>query len=166
MQIMSDQPTTACRRPCHDCPFRSDIVAYQSRDDVTRNLEALLRPERVAVCHQTSKALTGREQEKACAGFLLMCQALGLPNRWLESNPDEMPRAGTPTHASLKDFFYNSACADQSAFGRFLAWLLNQPKTKRAKIEDELFSNPPRYETSPAQSATPQSGGSAPHADR
>jgi hypothetical protein len=47
------RPRKACKRPCHDCPFRADRPGWQSPAQAENNKTYLLNPFGVAICHQT-----------------------------------------------------------------------------------------------------------------
>lgn len=140
------RPTQACKKPCHDCPFRMDIRRYQSHADVASNLVAVLRERNVAVCHQTTHYAPGSNtpvekpgvQPLACAGFLTMVQyVMPAEALWRLDEFDFVLKHDVPVYRSVEAFLH-SACPDQNADARRLAWLQNQPKSKRARLLREL----------------------------
>lgn len=133
-----------CSKPCHDCPFRSDIIPYQRMIDVQENLMAVTsaNPEVHTACHHHSRQLSGTEQTDTrtvdeskrravtCGGFLVMRQKLGLA----------LPRLNQPVKdvsyvfGSIKEFFLKGPSPNQAGMSRYLAWFLNQPRSKQIRL--------------------------------
>jgi hypothetical protein len=140
------RPTKACKRPCHDCPFRTDILRYQSYADVASNITSLLNARGITACHQTTTyngdhvavEVPGK-QPHACAGFLTMVSyvtPLYAGYRLIEYEFDPAHH-NVPIYPSIEAFLH-SPCPDQSPDARRLAWLQNQPKGKRDRLIKQL----------------------------
>lgn len=120
-----------CNKPCYDCPFRNDIVPYQTYHDVACNTEAVLNVNMRASCHYAS-LLTGTKLGSrdvdttkivtTCAGFLIMRQRLGIA-----LPPDHTPiKDQSYIFDSLEEFQSRALCASQELYERWLAWQKNR----------------------------------------
>lgn len=76
--------------PCGDCPFRTDVDPYLRSARVKEIEQSLVRVG--FACHKTTKfdAVTGEhihndEQEKQCAGMLIMLEKLQRPSQLMRT---------------------------------------------------------------------------------
>jgi hypothetical protein len=122
-------PKSRCERPCHDCPFRGDIVPYQTAEDVADNLDAIGNPARRCVCHHAGSVpglpRYGLPTGPTCAGFLVLRQRLGLA---VSPRIKDDPRIFT-----LGGFALRAECPDQAWAARIVAWIANQPRPKQLR---------------------------------
>lgn len=130
---MSHAITKHCKKPCHDCPFRTDILRYQSKSDVVNNIRGLLDPFIVAHCHHTERQPLSKKV--ACAGFLTTLRSIGNQH---DPRLHYYPKLNhnIPCYESLEDFL-DSACPTQTVQFRIAAWTLNQPLSKRKRLLQE-----------------------------
>lgn len=123
-----------CMRPCYDCPFRNDIVPYQTIEDVRENAAGIENPYHRFACHHTCK-FDGRKVEPGsgkiltCAGFLIMRQKLGIP---LPLFPlEHKPIKDQPyVFSTVEELLANGACPDQSREGRIAAYRQNKKQNE------------------------------------
>ncbi len=126
------------KKPCYDCPFRTDIPKYQTTDDVRRNLEQIHNPLGLQVCHHTATSLGKEGPDYACAGALILVQKTGLKKLWVDQNgPLELDLTAA-VYDNLYEFFAQSACPNQSFKTRFTAWIECQPEATRPELYKKL----------------------------
>lgn len=137
MRIHGDLPKTACKRPCYDCPFRTDIKSYMSAGLVAMNTAELQAKDGITSCHHSAKQVKNgnRTRTVACAGFLTVVANARPPlsNYWLESHEFDTNH-GVPCFESIGEF-YKAVCSIDTLAGRTLAWLECQPAHVRDRYE-------------------------------
>lgn len=82
------------KRPCANCPFRSDIMFHLNTDRVEEILDGILYQDATFACHKTTHGEeveddegntyynhTGKEQH--CAGALLLMEHMERPNQMM-----------------------------------------------------------------------------------
>lgn len=111
-------PLRACKKPCHDCPFRADHPPYQTREDMVNNLAWTFDPECVAICHHSTKFPP--DKHVACAGALLFAQSVG------ESKPIPAPAGNVIPIYCLEAF---ALAWESDAKMRYDNWLSLQPNS-------------------------------------
>lgn len=128
-------PEKACKHPCYDCPFRKDIIPYQSAEDVEHNIRLSLNPAGLAACHQTMDKPD--VPYLACAGFLTFLKNIKAP--WWH---ERLTRFNfTPGHHvlvvfnSIAEFIERGKAPIQSL--RRAAWFFDQPLSKQIRLLQE-----------------------------
>jgi hypothetical protein len=120
-----------CIKPCHDCPFRKDIIAWQCTESVERNIGLLRNPRMNHACHHTMWDKFGKPNTKLndlhmCAGFLALRAKEGLQSAEVYGTI----KNSECVFDSIEDFRRDAACKDQSERGRIQALKDNQPCRK------------------------------------
>ena len=97
-EAKTEIPERACKKPCYDCPFRSDYPSYMTPIQVFNNVAATGNQEGLALCHHGGKHYD-RAPARVCAGFLLFVHRNRLSNSWLITHREELPHCETPIHS-------------------------------------------------------------------
>lgn len=76
------------RRPCPQCPFRSDIAAFLTPGRVREITNTMIRQQGTFACHKTTAHDDDGEHcpsssEQHCAGALIFLERLGRPNQMM-----------------------------------------------------------------------------------
>lgn len=141
------EPGHACKKPCHDCPYRKDIAAYSSSEDVANNVSwiALAKPNDegfIPVCHHSGgmphREITTTGPVKVCAGFLTTLGPQHEVTKVMQFNVNH----GIPCFEGIKDYASNALCENQTWEHRMRAWCSNQPRhvqEKWKRIYPDLF---------------------------
>lgn len=76
------------KRPCKECPFRSDIRPYLRKSRVREILDALFKQDQTFACHKTldfdeegESLITSKSQH--CAGALILMEKNGRANQMM-----------------------------------------------------------------------------------
>ena len=73
------------KRPCANCPFRTDVTPYLNRARVMELKRELVIGDKTFTCHKTSHKLGASEDQKEehCAGALILLEKLNSPNQMM-----------------------------------------------------------------------------------
>lgn len=80
------------RRPCKNCPFRSDIKGYLTKGRVREIIDAITRQQASFSCHKLNEFETNdegwtetveTENSQHCAGALIFLERLERPNQMM-----------------------------------------------------------------------------------
>ena len=80
------------KKPCADCPFRTDVTPYLHLERAEEIVDGLTHQQQTFTCHKTnSQSDDGEtietEDSQHCAGALIMLEKMEQPNqmmRWME----------------------------------------------------------------------------------
>lgn len=134
-----------CRRPCFNCPFRSDIQPYQTAKDVENNIRFLFGgPGVAALCHNTIAEYSPNNNQLVCAGFLLMRKKLQLSPPDRARYPSRL-RYDVPVFDSVVSFVMGGLCQEKTFSGRWKAWMSSQPIPTPEAVVARRMINPSGY---------------------
>ncbi|ABO60538.1 hypothetical protein Bcep1808_7668 (plasmid) [Burkholderia vietnamiensis G4] len=77
------------KKPCKDCPFRSDITFHLNTERVEEICDAITRKQQTFACHKTTQHddETGdhipHDKEQHCAGALILLERMNKPNQMM-----------------------------------------------------------------------------------
>lgn len=80
------------KRPCKDCPFRTDVKPYLTASRAREITDAITRQQATFSCHKTNQLVDGDDGENEvletgksqhCAGALIMLERLERPNQMM-----------------------------------------------------------------------------------
>lgn len=77
------------KKPCKNCPFRSDIQAYLTKDRIDLMERELIKEQKSFSCHKTvnyKKKFEGQitNKSKHCAGAAILLLKNGTPNQMMQ----------------------------------------------------------------------------------
>ncbi len=133
-------PADACKKPCHDCPFRLSTTPYSSGQDIINNVHwyVFAGQPHYAMCHQEGQQGPNWKQhrtkvpKKVCAGWLTMMASEQPDHPVLEAlNFD--PNHGIPCMGGIVQYVLEAVCPDNSCEGRCQAWFASQPAHKQLR---------------------------------
>jgi hypothetical protein len=76
------------KKPCANCPFRSDIKFWLRLDRVEEILDSITQQQQTFACHKTTQhdddgEHVPRSKEQHCAGALIMLERMNKPNQMM-----------------------------------------------------------------------------------
>lgn len=78
------------RRPCENCPFRSDVILPLEVERVEEIVSAITEQDKTFACHKTTRfdpndgeAVLSNPKEQHCAGALIMLEKMERPNQMM-----------------------------------------------------------------------------------
>lgn len=75
------------KKPCRDCPFRSDIAGYLTKARVHEIIESISRGQKTFSCHKTNDTSGSETVEtrnsQHCAGAMIFLEKNGAPNQMM-----------------------------------------------------------------------------------
>jgi hypothetical protein len=76
------------KKPCHNCPFRTDVLPFLHTARVEELCEAIITKDKTFQCHKTiTRDDEGRarstDKDQHCAGALIMLEKMDRPNQMM-----------------------------------------------------------------------------------
>lgn len=82
-------PPTQLKRPCANCPFRTDVAPYLRPERITEIERSVIREQQDFPCHKTVDYSDGNEgrwernRTTRCAGMTILCEKLERPTQMM-----------------------------------------------------------------------------------
>lgn len=73
---------TNLKKPCKNCPFRTDVIPYLSNERAEEIGMALMNDNTFS-CHKYTNSLGHEGEEEHCAGAMIMLEHCDKPNQWM-----------------------------------------------------------------------------------